>query len=212
MTTADPQFDGVYGPYTITEQDRRDVQRYRIALLISGLAMSTGVLHWWALGGSLAWLWLLPLTIGIGLALKWIHIYLRPLHRALQVFWLVGCVGWGALLITAGPSDALATLAAKPLWILAVGPLFAALAGIGFKEFFCFQRPEAIGLTLLLPLALLGRLSGLLGETVGLILVGVAGLLLVVLALRKFGIEAGADVGDKSVFAYLDGQLPAGTP
>ena len=59
---------------------------------------------------------------------------------------------------------------------------------------------------------MLGRLSGLLGETVGLILVGVAGLLLVVLALRKFGIEAGADVGDKSVFAYLDGQLPAGTP
>ena len=212
MTTVDPQYDGVYGRYTITEQDRRDVQRYRIALLISGLAMSTGVLHWWALGGSLAWLWLLPLTIGIGLSLKWIHIYLRPLHRALQVFWLLGCVGWGALLITAGPSDALETLAAKPLWILAIGPLFAALAGIGFKEFFCFQRPEAIGLTLLLPVALLGRLSGLLGETVGLILVGVAGLLLVVLALRKFGIEAGADVGDKSVFAYLDGQLPAGTP
>ena len=36
--------------------------------------------------------------------------------------------------------------------------------------------------------------------------------LLVLLALRKFGMEAAADVGDKSVFAYLDGQLPAGTP
>ena len=134
------------------------------------------------------------------------------MHRALQVFWVLGCVGWGALLISAGPSDAFATLAAKPLWILAIGHLFAALAGIGFKEFFCFQRPEAIGLTLLLPLALLGRLFGLLGQTFGLVLVGIAGLLLVVLALRKFGIEAGADVGDKSVFAYLDGQLPAGTP
>jgi uncharacterized integral membrane protein len=188
------------------------VQRYRIALLISGLAMSGGVLHWWALGGSWAWLWLLPLAAGIGLALKWIHIYLRPLHRALQLFWLLGCAGWGALLITAGPADALATLAGRPLWILAVGPLFAALAGIGFKEFFCFQRPEAIGLTLLLPLALLGRLVGLLGDESGLVLVGVAGLLLVVLALRKFGIEAAADVGDKSVFAYLDGQLSAGTP
>ena len=44
MTTADPQYDGVYGRYTITEQDRREVQRYRIALLISGLAMSGGVL------------------------------------------------------------------------------------------------------------------------------------------------------------------------
>jgi len=212
MSTADPQFDGVYGPYTINEQDRREVQRYRIALLISGLAMSGGVLHWWALGGSWAWLWLLPLAAGIGLALKWIHIYLRPLHRALQLFWLLGCAGWGALLITAGPADALATLAGRPLWILAVGPLFAALAGIGFKEFFCFQRPEAIGLTLLLPLAWLGRLVGLLSAESGLVLVGVAGLLLVVLALRKFGIEAAADVGDKSVFAYLDAQLSAGTP
>ena len=27
MTTADPQFEGVYGPYSITETDRRDVQR-----------------------------------------------------------------------------------------------------------------------------------------------------------------------------------------
>ena len=39
-----------------------------------------------------------------------------------------------------------------------------------------------------------------------------AALLLVVLALRKFGNEAAADVGDKSVFAYLDGQVPAGNP
>ena len=50
----------------------------------------------------------------------------------------------------------------ESLWILAVGPFFAALTGVGFKEFFCFRRPEAIGVTLLLPLALLGRLSGLL--------------------------------------------------
>ena len=39
-----------------------------------------------------------------------------------------------------------------------------------------------------------------------------AALLLVLLALRKFGMDAAADVGDKSVFAYLDGQLPADTP
>ena len=38
MTTADPQFEGVYGPYSITETDRRDVQRYRLALLTTGLA------------------------------------------------------------------------------------------------------------------------------------------------------------------------------
>jgi len=37
-----------------------------------------------------------------------------------------------------------------------------------------------------------------------------AALLLVVLALRKFGIPAAADVGDKSVFAYLEQQRVAG--
>jgi uncharacterized integral membrane protein len=33
----------------------------------------------------------------------------------------------------------------------------------------------------------------------------------VLLALRKFGMAAAADVGDKSVFAYLDSQRPTST-
>ena len=123
----------------------------------------------------------------------------------------MGCIGWATLLISVGPTHALITLADQRLWILAIGPLFAALAGIGFKEFFCFQRPEAIGLTLLLPLALLGQLAGLTTPQVCLTLMALAATLLVVLALRKFGMDASADVGDKSVFAYLDGQLPAHT-
>ena len=119
--------------------------------------------------------------------------------------------GWGLLLMRAGPNEALAMLAAQPLWILAIGPLFAALAGIGFKEFFCFQRPEAVGLTLLLPIALLGRLVGIINTSLCAALLITAGLLMVLLALRKFGMEAAADVGDKSVFAYLDSQRPAST-
>jgi uncharacterized integral membrane protein len=90
------------------------------------------------------------------------------------------------------------------MWILAIGPLFAALAGIGFKEFFCFRRPEAIGLTFLLPIALLGHLSGLINGSAAISLMTIASALLVLLALRKFGMEAAADVGDKSVFAYLE--------
>ena len=206
MTTADPQFDGMYGPFTITSTDREEVQRYRICLLISGVSLSAGLLQWWQLGGQLAWLWILPLAAAMGLALHWIHIYLKPLHRSLQLFWLLGCLGWAALLVLAGPSNALSTLQRQPLWILAVGPLFAAMTGIGFKEFFCFRRPEAVGLTLLLPVALLGRLLGLIGNGPCWFLVLFAGLLLVVLAVRKFGMEAAADVGDKSVFAYLDTQ------
>ena len=89
MTKADPQFEGVYGSYAITEQDRQEVRRYRIALLVSGLALSAGLLQWWQLGSELAWLWVLPLASALGLALRWIHIYLRPLHQALQLFSLL---------------------------------------------------------------------------------------------------------------------------
>ena len=212
MTSADPCFEGVYGSYTITAADREEVRRYRIALLVAGLAMSLGLLHWWRFGGTWAWIWVVPMATALGLALQWIHIYLRPLHRTLQLFWLLGCLGWSGLLLSAGPSTALLTLQDQPLWILAIGPLFAAMAGIGFKEFFCFQRPEAIGLTLLLPAALLGHLMGVINGPLCLALLECAALLLVLLALRKFGMDAAADVGDKSVFAYLDGQLPAGTP
>ena len=212
MTTGDPQFEGVYGPYTITSIDRLEVQRYRISLLVAGLAMTAGLVHWWQFGDRWAWVWLVPLMAGLGLALHWIHIYLRPLHNALRLFWLTGCLGWGLLLMQAGPNEALTTLVEQPLWILAIGPLFAALAGIGFKEFFCFHRPEAIGLTLLLPIALLGRLVGIISTSLCAAFLLIAGLLMVLLALRKFGMEAAADVGDKSVFAYLDSQRPASTP
>jgi len=212
MTTADPQFDGMYGPFTITSTDRQEVQRYRISLLISGTSLSVGLLQWWLVGSEWAWLWVLPLCISLGLALKWIHIYLRPLHQALQLFWLLGCLGWLTLLLQGSPVEALDTLASQPLWILAVGPLFAALTGIGFKEFFCFRRPEAVGLTLLLPLALLGRLLGLVAKGPCWMLVLCAALLLVLLAVRKFGMEAAADVGDKSVFAYVDAQRKVAGP
>lgn len=211
-SAVDPQFEGVYGPYTITASDRKDVQSYRFALLMSGLAFSAGLTQWWQLGGEWAWLWLVPLCGGLGVALQTIHIYLRPLHRALQLFWLLGCMGWLGLIALNGPGQALARIADQPLWILAIGPLFAAMAGIGFKEFFCFRRVEAIGLTLLLPIALLGRLLQWIDAATSLGMLLIAAGLFVVLALRKFGTEAAADVGDKSVFAYLDGQVSADGP
>ncbi len=140
----------------------------------------------------------------LGLALKWVHIYLRPLHRALQILWGLGCLGFVLLAMNLGPEKMLSEIASNPILILAIGPLFAALTGLGFKEFFCFQRPEAIGLTLLTPISLLGHLSGLISGAMVMTLLSSSAILLVVLALRKFGMEAVADVGDKSVFEYLD--------
>lgn len=202
----DPVFEGVFGPYTITDKDRREVLAYRIALTSVALAQLALALQWRQWGSEALWPWLVVMALGLGLALRWIHIYLRSLHRALQLFWLVGC---GGLLVVAawlGPAAMVREGWSQPLAILAVGPLFAALAGVGFKEFFCFRRPEAIGVTLLLPLALLGRLSGLLPVSTTLELLTLQAALLLVLCLRKFPMAAAADVGDKSVFAHLERQ------
>ena len=67
--------------------------------------MTAGLVHWWQFGDRWAWVWLVPLMAGLGLALHWIHIYLRPLHNALRLFWLTGCLGWGLLLMQAGPNE-----------------------------------------------------------------------------------------------------------
>jgi len=201
---SDPLFEGVYGTYSIDARDRREVLGYRLALLLVAVAQAALLLQWRLLGPALLWPWLALMAVGLGLALRWIHIYLRPLHQALQVFWLLGCLGALVLAVQAGPGQMAATLAEQRLWLLAIGPLFAALAGIGFKEFFCFQRPEAIGVTLLLPLALLGYLVGLLDAGLTTVLLALESALLLVLCLRKFPMPAAADVGDKSVFAHLE--------
>jgi len=210
---ADPVFDGVFGPYTITDQDRREVLGYRLALTTVALGQLGLLLTWRQGGEALLWPWLLLMAAGLGLALRWIHIYLRPLHRTLQLFWLAGCLGGLVLAQRVGAAAIGEALREQPLWILAVGPFFAALTGVGFKEFFCFRRPEAIGVTLLLPVALLGRLSGLLPVATTSALLTVESVLLLVLCLRKFPMPAAADVGDKSVFLHLEAQRrPAAGP
>jgi len=203
-------FEGVYGPYTIDATDRREVLGYRLALTAVAVGQAGLLLQWRQLGPDQLWPWMLLMAAGLGLALRWIHIYLRPLHRALQLFWLLGCLGGLVLAVRSGPSGMLPDLVRQPLWILAIGPFFAALAGVGFKEFFCFRRPEAIGVTLLLPIALLGHLSGLLNGPLTASLRALESGLLLVLCLRKFPMPAAADVGDKSVFAYLKAQAAGG--
>ena len=203
---SDPVFDGVYGPFSIDANDRREVLAYRLALLLAAIAQLGLLAQWRLIGAALLWPWLVLLALGVGLALRWIHIYLRPLHQTLQLFWLLGSLGGLFLALSAGPQHMAEALIEQRLWLLAIGPLFAALAGIGFKEFFCFRRPEAIGVTLLLPVALLGFLVGLFDGAVTTSLLTLESALLLVLCLRKFPMPAAADVGDKSVFAHLEAQ------
>ena len=206
MTTAPATYQGVYGPYTVTAEHRQEVLFYRLSLFLLALAQAGLLIQWRQWGPSLCWPWLLLMGLGLGGALRWVHIYVRVLHRSLQFFWLFGCFGAAVLAYQVGPSEMLPALVAQPLWIWAVGPFFAALAGLGFKEFFCFQRLEAIGLTLLLPLLLLGWLAGVLSTSIASALLALQSLLLLVLAIRKFPMAAEADLGDLSVFAFLDAQ------
>ncbi|MFZ4803640.1 MAG: DUF2301 domain-containing membrane protein [Synechococcus lacustris] len=206
MTVAPVSYEGVYGTYTVTATHRREVLAYRLSFLLLALAQGALLIQWRQFGPALTWPWLLLMGIGLGGALRWVHIYLRPLHRALQIFWLLGCLGMAVLAWQVGPAQILPTLVAQPLWIWAIGPFFAALAGLGFKEFFCFQRPEAIGLTLLLPLLLLGWLSQLLPASAAAALLGLEAALLLILVLRKFPMPEEADLGDLSVFQHLDSQ------
>jgi len=205
-SSSDPVFEGVFGTYTIDDKDRREVLGYRLALTAVAVGQLGLLWQWRQFGVELLWPWLLLMAAGLGLALQWIHIYLRPLHLALKLFWLLGCGGGLLLAWRLGPAGMLPSLAHQPLGILAIGPFFAALCGVGFKEFFCFRRPEAVGVTLLLPVALLGRLSGLLDPEATLSLLALESALLLVLCLRKFPMAAAADVGDKSVFIHLERQ------
>ena len=203
MTQLPVERQGVYGPYVVEPHHRREVRAYRAALLLLALAQLGLLLQWHLAGPALLWPWLLVMVVSLGAALRWVHIYLIPLHRALQLFWLAGCLGGLLLAQQVGPAAMGEALRQQPLWILAVGPFFAALTGVGFKEFFCFRRPEAIGVTLLLPTALLGRLSGLLPLQTTATLLTIEAVLLLVLCLRKFPMPAAADIGDKSVFEHL---------
>ena len=202
----EPFYEGIYGLYEITQADKEIVQRYRLSLLICGIAFSAGLGHWLIIGPTLAWLWLIPIAISLGLALRWIHIYIQVLHLTLQSLWFLGCFGLVILVIKFGSNNVLPILSSHPIWLLAIGPLFAALAGLGFKEFFCFRRLEAIGLTLLVPMALLGHLFELIDGTIVMALLICSALSLLVLSIRKFGIDAASDIGDKSIFEYLSRQ------
>ena len=200
---ADQLHQGMFGPYRITAADRRGVMAYRMAVLLLAVAQ-LGCLVQWAWAGS-TWIgpWLGLMAMALGLALHWIHIYLRPLHQALWLLWLLGVGGGVALAYQAGPGRMGDTLLAQPLWIMAIGPYFAALTGLGFKEFFCFRRLEAVGVTVLVPLLLLLALLGVVPLEKQGPLWFLEAVLLLALAVGKFWLDPAADIGDKSVFQEL---------
>lgn len=202
-----PIYQGQFGEFTITKDDRQGVMIYRAALLISALSFAIGVTLLLWQGNNPAILALLsPLytvfVISLGVSLLTIHIYMAVLHRALQAFWLIGAVA--AVVIAHADSEPFVmTIYTHPLTILGIGFTFAALTGLFFKEAFCFNRFETKLLTPIVPGLLLGHLLGILPLPIEKVLLAAWAVLFVVFALRKIVQAIPADIGDKSVFDYL---------
>lgn len=201
----DRVYQGQFGEFTITDSDRLGVRLYRLGLNLAAFSFAVATII------VLSRPQLLPLTnllymgfcLGLGISLLTIHIYLIPLHRLLQVFWLIGAIT-SLIFSLYSHLSPLEFVYNYPVSLLGVGFIFASLTGIYFKEAFCFNRLETKFLTPLVPSLLLGHLLGILplNWEKGLLILWAT--LFVIFALGKLSQPLPNDIGDKSVFEHLN--------
>ncbi|KAL3675946.1 hypothetical protein R1sor_025894 [Riccia sorocarpa] len=211
-------YQGMYGTWSVDSDDIREVVLYRGGLVTSATAFvtvaSTAFLPEGnpvksAIQGLYDPLYALGAG-GLGLSLFLIHIYVTPIKRTLQLLWAVGVLGSVALAVNfAAPANEglVQFVVDHPAGVWAVGPLFAALTGLAFKEGLCYGKFEAAALFFVIPSVLLGHLSGVVDEKVKLGLLAAWIGLFAVFAARKFTQPIKDDIGDKSVFQF--NALPA---
>jgi uncharacterized integral membrane protein len=205
----EPQtYQGQFGEYTITKRDRLEVIIYRAGLVVAAASFAIASNLFFARGQA-ALPAIAPLfaifSLGLGVSLFYIHIYMKALHRVLQGFWLIGTVATVAIAISANEPLAL-YIYNHPWTLLGTGFTFAALTGIFFKEAFCFNRMETKILTPVVPLLLLGHMTGIIPVELEQLLLGIWTIGFSVFAIRKMTQQIDPDIGDKSVFAYLEQQ------
>ncbi len=208
-------YQGQFGTFTVTDRDRQSVVIYRSGLMVAAVSFGIGTIAiLWQLTQSdnvssnvldLITFLYITFSIGLGIALATIHIYMAVLHRALQAFWVIGSVS--AISCSVYYHQPIGSIVYDhPITILGIGFTFAALTGIFFKEAFCFNRFETKLLTFLVPVLLLGHLTNLLPQNIEASLLGIWAGLFLVFAIRKAIQAIPPDLGDKSVFEYLKNQ------
>ena len=206
----EPQtYQGQFGEYTITKSDRTEVIIYRAGLVIAAASFAIACNLFFAQGKA-ALPAITPLyalfSLGLGISLWYIHIYMKALHLTLQAFWVIGTVATVAIAYYGNEPLAL-YIYNHPLTLFGTGFTFAALTGIYFKEAFCFNRLETKILTPIVPVLLLGHMIGILPIELEQTLLGVWSLGFSIFAIRKMIQAIDPDIGDKSVFAYLKQQV-----
>jgi uncharacterized integral membrane protein len=208
-------YQGQFGTFTITDRDRQSVIMYRSGLMLSAVSFGIGttlVLFQLSQLGTidanvlnLVTFLYITFSIGLGIALATIHIYMAFLHRALQLFLAIGSLS--ATIFSLYYHQSIGEIAYQyPSTILGLGFTFAALTGIFFKEAFCFNRFETKLLVFVVPGLLLGHLVGILPQNIEAILLAIWAGLFMVFAVRKAIQAIPPDLGDKSVFEYLKTQ------
>ncbi|KAK7390689.1 hypothetical protein VNO78_18695 [Psophocarpus tetragonolobus] len=206
-------YEGIYGPWTIDKSDVREVILYRSGLVTAAASFVAAASAAFLPDDSL-----LSATLkqnldlfyvlgsgGLGLSLLLIHIYVSEIKRALQALWGLGVLGSvTTYLVLAQPANEnlIQYVVDNPSAVWLVGPLFAALTGLVFKEGLCYGKLEAGILTFVIPILLLGHLTALMDDGVKLTLLATWITLFVIFAGRKFTQPIKDDIGDKSVFMF----------
>jgi uncharacterized integral membrane protein len=201
-------YQGQFGAYTVDRSDRLGVISYRsgLAVAASCLAIASTLVLSGELTDTRIQL-IAPLfalfSLGLAVSLVTIHIYLKLLHRILQLFWAIGTISAIVIAIKTVDRSLALSIYEQPLYLLGIGFSFAALTGIYFKEAFCFNRLETKVLTLLVPVLLLGHIFNFLSVDTEKLLLLAWAILFVIFAARKIVQDIDPDIGDKSVFEYL---------
>jgi len=161
---------GMYGPWSVEDEDRLEVMLYRAGL--NGAALSAaGLSTTYLLPGSPVAAALaspaaqdavaLGGAASMGLALWLIHVYVTPLKRFVQALWAAGTGGGAFLMASHGDAGVVDYVGGHPGAVWLVGPLFAAVTGVAVKEGLCYGKGECAALALLTPALLLAHLGGL---------------------------------------------------
>ena len=197
---------GTYCDYVIDAWDVVEVVGYRggvVACAVGACACAAAEASGAREAANVAWF---LSGGGLGASLWLIHMYVTEIKNVMRALWAVGFGASAVMAATEGSAPAYVTEHASAMW--AVGPMFAALTGLAFKEGMCYGKPEAAALFLGVPAACLMHLFGAPEEwqtwTTGGVLA-----LLSVFAARKLTQDIADDVGDKSIFMFNALEDPA---
>jgi len=199
---------GEFGEFTINQSDRQGIIIYRVGLFISTLSFIIGsFLFLWQGATPFILQILTPLlaifSFGLAISLITIRIYFSFLHRLLQIFWLMGTVSM-AVLIWQNPKPLALLIYDDSLALFATCFSFATLTGIYLKETFCYQQFETISLTILVPAIFVVHVNDLFSLSMERGLLIVWTILSLIFIVRKVVQPIAPDIGDKSIFAYLE--------